>query len=164
MMYIGIDPGKKGSVTRIDPKGKITVVPTPLLDKDYHIGGMVDILKDFSVEYDERDFPKDDESFCIIERSQAMPGQGVVSMFEFGRGYGIWLGILETLEIPYQIIHSRTWTKQMLKGAPGEGKARAVSVASRLFPEWKPKLKKEWEYADSILLAEYGRRLKEKEE
>jgi hypothetical protein len=63
-------------------------------------------------------------------------------------------------EIPFQVIHSRTWTKLMLLGASGEGKERAVSVAQHLFPQWQPKLKKELEYCDSILLAEYGRRLK----
>jgi hypothetical protein len=106
--------------------------------------------------------PRDNEqnrlAYCILERAQAMPKQGVVSMFEFGRGYGIWQGILSCYEIPYAIVHSRVWTKQMLMGAPGEGKDKNYSAARKLFPQWQPKLKKEWTYSDSILLAEYARR------
>ena len=147
MKYIGIDPGKKGSVSVIDGKDLI-VLATPIVGKDYDIRGMFDILNQHK-----------EDSIVVIERSQAMPGQGVVSMFEFGRGYGIWLGLLTALFIPHQVIHSRTWTKLMLKGAPGEGKERAFHMATRLFPLWTPKYKYEYEYADSILLAEYCKRI-----
>jgi len=148
MKYIGIDPGKKGSVSIIDDVENLIVWATPVVGKDYDIGKMFDILNQHK-----------ENSIVVVERAQAMPKQGVVSMFEFGRGYGIWLGILTAAKIPYQIIHSRVWTKLMLHGAPGEGKARAFHVASRLFPSWNPKYKYEYEYADSILLAEYCKRI-----
>jgi crossover junction endodeoxyribonuclease RuvC len=153
MIFIGIDPGKSGSIAVLN-KEKLTVIPTPVVEGDYDIAEMINILED--------SIDKPSNSFIIIERAQAMPGQGVVSMFEFGRGYGLWLGIINFLLVPYQIVHSRTWTKKMLEGAPGEGKERAFHVARNLFPSWQPKLKKEHEYADSILLAEYGRRIHDK--
>ena len=146
MKFIGIDPGKSGSLSIID-RNKLTVIPVPLLNDDYDIKGMYNILLE-----------NKKNSFAVLERAQAMPGQGVVSMFNFGKGYGFWIMALTIAEIPFQIIHSRTWTKEMLLGASGEGKDRAVSVASNLFPSWKPSKKKELEYADSILLAEYARR------
>jgi len=146
--YIGIDPGKTGSVTVLNEDG-IVLYKTPTILEEYDIVGMSNLLRPFHPS----------NSLVIIERAQAMPKQGVVSMFKFGKGYGIWLGILGCLGLSYMVVHSRTWTRVMLDGAPGEGKERAVHVARKLFPIWEPKLKKEYQYADSILLAEYGRRL-----
>jgi crossover junction endodeoxyribonuclease RuvC len=155
MRYIGIDPGKQGSVSVLDEKGQlISVTPTPVVEGEYDIAEMINIIDEAI------DAPE--ESFVILERAQAMPGQGVVSMFEFGRGYGIWLGIINVFLVPYQIVHARTWTKKMLEGAPGEGKERAYHVARNLFPSWNPKLKKEYQFCDSILLAEFGRRIHDK--
>lgn len=148
--FIGIDPGKLGSVSVLS-RGTLYVFPTPLLGDEYDASGMVDLLGTYK-----------DQAFCLLERAQAMPGQGVVSMFTFGKGYGMWLMALAALKIPYQIVHARTWTKVMLEGAPGEGKERSYVMARRLFPSWDPKKKKEHEYSDSMLLAEYGRRLQEK--
>jgi len=150
MLFIGIDPGKKGSVSVID-NGIVTVYPTPICNDEYDATGMFDLLNRYK-----------DDSFCLIERAQAMPKQGVVSMFTFGKGYGMWLMALAATKIPYQVVHSRTWTKVMLLGAPGEGKERSYLVARRMFPNWNPTKKKEWEYSDSILLAEYGKRINTK--
>ena len=146
MRFIGIDPGKLGSVSVLED-GYVEVYPTPLFEDEYDATGMFDLLNRFK-----------EDSSCLIERAQAMPKQGVVSMFTFGKGYGMWLMALAATKIPYQVVHSRTWTKVMLDGAPGDGKERAYLVARRMFPNWLPTKKKEWEYADSILLAEYGKR------
>jgi len=151
MIHLGIDPGKAGSVAfikqKVGGKTELTVIPTPVVRQEYDIGDMAAILKIY------------EPTFGVIERAQTMPGQGSVSGGTFMKGYGIWLGILGALGIPYQIVHSRVWTRVMLAGAPGEGKERAYNVARNLFPEWQPKLKKEYQYADSILLAEYSRRI-----
>jgi len=159
MKYIGIDPGKTGSLAIIDivkdigngmgAKG-LSLFPVPIFNDDYDMRGMYNLLAS-----------NKDNSFAVIERATAMPGQGTVSMFSFGRGYGLWLMALTVSEIPFQIVHSRVWTKTMLVGSVGEGKERGASVARNLFPQWQPKLKKELQYCDSILLAEYARRLKE---
>lgn len=154
MNYLGIDVGKSGAVARIGYDGKLFVAPTPVRDGEYDIAAMAELVS--------RGIPMAGVTlmpvFAVIERAQAMPGQGVVSMFEFGKGYGLWLALLVASGVPYQIVHSRVWTKDMLRGAPGEGKERNISAAQRLFPSWKPKLKKELLYCDAILLAEYARR------
>ena len=126
------------------------VVPTPMIGKasgkgrEYDIVGMRESLTIDNGGYDTKNV------FVTIERSQSMPCQGVASTFEFGRGYGIWLGLLAALNIPYQVVHSRTWTRVMLMGASGEGKARACSVAMRLYPQWRPKFKYEEEYREFL--------------
>ena len=65
----------------------------------------------------------------MLESQQAMPRQGVSSTFSTGQGFGMWRGILAALRLPYEIVTPATWTRGMLKGAPGEGKERAIAVA-----------------------------------
>jgi len=148
MIFVGIDPGKQGSVSIINGKD-LTVIPTPMAGEEYDMVGMYNILVS----------SRWSESFAVIERAQSMPGQGVSSMFSFGKGYGLWLMALAISKMPHQIVHSRVWTKKILAGAPGEGKERSFQVARRLYPQWQPRLKKEHQYSDSILLAEYCKRL-----
>ncbi len=152
-MYLGIDPGKKGSLALLDDERFIiSHDPTPMLvlkKPDYDIVGMKDLLMKY------QDFGGID--LCILEKAQAMPGQGVTSMFSIGRGYGIWLGLLTSIGVPFIEVHPRVWTKRLFKGAGGEGKDRNYQCARQLFPEWGVKYKYEREYADSLLLAEYGR-------
>ncbi len=147
--FIGIDPGKTGCVAILDSGSGLDLHPIPVDGKEYNIFGMKNILTIY----------KEFKTVVVIERAQCMPKQGSVSAFTFGKGYGIWLGILGCLELPHIIVHSRVWTKCLLAGAPGEGKERNFNVATRLFPQWQPELRKEWQYADAILLAEYARRL-----
>jgi len=149
MIFVGIDPGKQGSIAYL-VNSSIKVIATPIVEKEYDIVAMKNILLDIN---------KNDEVFCVLERAQPMPKQGVVSMFSFGKGYGIWLALLVSLGLKFQIVHSRTWTRKMLEGSPGVGKERAFNVARNLFPSWQPKFKKEYQYADAILLAEYARRI-----
>jgi crossover junction endodeoxyribonuclease RuvC len=149
MIFIGIDVGKAGALARLTADRTLCVEPTPVKDKEYDIHAMYTMLHSCAAL---------DQTFCVIERAQAMPGQGVVSMFEFGKGYGLWLALLSALNIPYQVVHSRVWTKELLAGSPGEGKDRNIAAAKALFPSWEPKLKKDLEHCDAILLAEYARR------
>lgn len=147
--FLGIDVGKTGSISILVEGQEPIVYPIPLQDKEYDINKIVEIFSNKIIK----------PCFAIIERAQCMPKQGIVSSFTFGKGYGILLAILTVMSIPYQIVHSRVWTRVMLDGAPGEGKGRALLVAERLFPSWRPNKKKEWTFADSLLLMEYGRRL-----
>ena len=152
MIYVGIDPGLNGSISIIK-NNNLSLVPMPTIKldkKEIDMPALSDFLKVYVAQ---------GKSFCVLEKAQAMPGQGVSSMFKIGKGYGILLALLSCLEIPFQEVHPRVWTKEMFRGVSGEGKDRSFSVARKLFPSWKPKYKYEKEYADSILMAEYARRI-----
>lgn len=101
----------------------------------------------------------------LVEHVHAMPGQGVVSMFSFGRVFGEVLGILAALQLPHQLVHPRVWSRVMHQGVTGdEAKARSLLAAARLFPgvdlRASDRCKKPHAgLVDAILLAEYGRRL-----
>lgn len=100
------------------------------------------------------------ELTAILEQVHSMPGQGVRSMFTMGTGYGLWLGILSALEIPFQVVTPQRW-KGMLMDGQGKEKDASRARAMQLFPsasEWLSR-KKDVDRADALLIAEYGRRL-----
>jgi hypothetical protein len=103
-----------------------------------------------------------------IEKSQPMPpmgaskkvGHGSIASFSLGYSFGVWIGILASLEIPYQLVAPATWKAALMKDSPKEKDASRI-VADRLFPgqrdNWWP-LKKHHGRADALLIAEWGRR------
>jgi crossover junction endodeoxyribonuclease RuvC len=133
MYIIGIDPGLSGAIVVCDENGHIWDwwdTPTIQLAKgsakrEYDIVGMAGIVRT----------SKPDGYRAFIERQQAFPGQGVSSSFQTGRGYGIWLGLLAALALPYEIVDPRKWQKAILPGGPkGTSKARSLQFAGRQWP------------------------------
>mgnify|MGYP003114715160 FL=1 len=88
------------------------------------------------------------------------PRDGRVGAFNFGVGYGLWLGLLSALFIPYMEITPQLWQSRMLAGLPRgpKVKASAMRAAKSLFPHIPIGVKADWGMADAALLAEYARR------
>ncbi|TAL62075.1 MAG: crossover junction endodeoxyribonuclease [Bacteroidetes bacterium] len=148
-MIIGIDPGKTGAIAFVNKNG-IEVIDTPLNKGDYDIDEMSDIL-------DESTFSEEVER-VFIEKVHSMPGQGVASMFNFGMGYGIWLGICSAFKYPVTLVTPQEWKKEMNLISKPKDDARAKVM--KLFPKHSllvPR-KKDIGRADAILIAEYGKR------
>ncbi len=149
--HIGIDPGKSGAIAFIFGKN-ISQFHTPLVGKEYDVSQMVKIITG-------SDTYRLENAFCVIEKVHAMPGQGVVSMFTFGYGFGLWVGIIASLRIPYILVAPQTWKKEMLKDT-NRDKGASIIMAEQLFPDFRCKFKKDEALAEALLLAEYGRRIK----
>lgn len=111
-----------------------------------------------------------DDCICCLEHVGSSPQMGVTSAFNFGDGFGQVKGILEALEIPYELVHPIKWKKLFSctlgkSATTKEKKEKDLEVARRLFPhvDFKrtAKCKSPWyDAADAILLAEYGRRMR----
>jgi len=142
MTYIGIDVGKNGGVAVIYGDGTLETHKCPA-DSD----GMAELMLDIKASA----ISENDEIKCIIEHVHAFPNQGVVSMFNFGKNYGMWLGILSALGIDYMPISPRTW--QPFYGKMPKNKIKRKNhlkqLAQELYPHWKVTLA----IADAILLA-----------
>jgi crossover junction endodeoxyribonuclease RuvC len=129
-LFIGIDPGLHGGLAVIDSAFNVRNVsdtPTVLVNGKtlYDIGGMCETLRRFALLGD---------ALVILESVSARPGQGVSSMFSLGRGLGLWQGIIASLAIPSREVHPAVWTKKVLTGTPGQGKARVVGFVVKMFP------------------------------
>jgi len=148
MPYIGIDPGLDGAVAILWASGKIGLYRTPTIKvgsrRQYRVGEMEGIF-----------WAIKQNSFAILESVHSMPKQGVASSFSFGRGFGLWEGILAALGIPYQLVAPQTWKAVMLRDMPKDKNAAKLQAA-RLWPELGKLTHGE---AEALLMAEYGRRL-----
>lgn len=150
MIYIGIDPGKKGGIAVISPF-KTSTIETPInAEKEIDISGIKTFLNLNIV----------GECFCCIEKSTAMPKQGVVSMFNYGVTYGKLLAILEMLVIPFEVVPPQKWKKEF---SLNSDKRRSIITVQKLFPEMKGQFttargRIKDGAAEALLLAEYARR------
>ena len=165
MIFLGIDPGIYGALAAITDQGKIGV---------YDFDDVQALIFLQSI--------RNDKCKAVIEKIHSMPGQGVSSMFGMGENYGRWIGRLEALGIPYDLVTPQRWRKAMfdsipatVPAPPGETpkekqkranerskllKELSRERALRLFPEMAEylKLKKHHGRAEAILLGEYCRR------
>ncbi len=153
-VVVGIDPGLDGAVAiLVDGAGPV-FYRTPTLDckgskRTFDLPAMREILS------------RSSPSLVVIERVGARPGQGVTSMFNFGCGYGIWLGLLAGLGIPCEVVAVATWKKAILPGT-AKDKTAAIELVSRRFPGTSllatPRSKIPHDgFADACCLALYAR-------
>jgi crossover junction endodeoxyribonuclease RuvC len=153
---VGIDPGLDGAVALILP-GRVEAHVTPTLapgrggKRRFDSAGMVALLEAHPVD------------LAAIEQVGPMPKQGVVSTFRFGEGYGLWLGMLSALRIPFVTAAPQAWKAAVLAGTARD-KAAAVAFAQRRFPGVSllatPRCRAPHDgLADALCLAEYARRL-----
>lgn len=126
---IGIDPGISGAISVFDwnTQSLLEVMDMPTLEVDSgktkkrHISaaGLRDILVCYP------------NSHVAIEKVGAMPGQGVSSMFNFGRSAGIIEGVVAGLKLPSTYVTPAAWTKAVGRAA---GKDASRMRAMELFP------------------------------
>ena len=141
--YIGIDPGKSGALALLTEDGQCTVVP-------FQESAYTAILKAAS----------GPSSVCCLEKVGAMPGQGVVSMFNFGHNLGYIEGLLQAFDIPYQLVPPQTWKKEFCVTSD---KNTSIEVCRKLFPHvcllpTARSRKTSDGMAEAMLMAEYARR------
>lgn len=142
-IYVGIDPGKSGALALLFPDGDIKTIP---FDAASYVDAL-NVLKGHDV-------------MCCLEKVGAMPGQGVVSMFNFGHNFGFIEGVLQANMIPYQLVPPQTWKKEF---SLTSDKAKSIEVCQKLFPKanllaTERSRKPSDGIAEAVLMAEYARR------
>ena len=169
MIFCGIDPGISGALAVIDSETKdISFVDTPVLE--VRVGKKMKHQQDaYAISSLLRALCSGKDAMVTIEKVNAMPGSdgeggrqsmGATSAFNFGLGFGMWLGILAALEIPHQQVHPRTWKTSML---PDMGKEKDASrlKAMQMYPSTAKDLtrKKDHGRAEALLMAVWAMRV-----
>ena len=93
---------------------------------------------------------------AYMELVGSMPGQGVSSMFNFGKAAGAVLGALGALQFPVVEVTPQRWKRAF--DLIGKEKDLARTAAQQLMPTAPLSLKKHCGRADALLLALYGHR------
>ena len=127
MIVCGIDPGLSGAICFYNTIGMITDIvdiPTFVLPRGGKNKREVDAAK-LAAAFS---FPV---GHAFVEQVASMPGQGVSSVFAFGKTYGIILGVLAARGVPISFVAPRVWKKGL--GVPA-AKDGARARASQLMP------------------------------
>lgn len=152
MISFGIDVGKKGGFCLMI-EGQIEYVrPMPVIGNELSIHVIDAIISAVP-----------DSAHVFIEKVSSMPGQGVVSMFSFGRCLGIIEGIVASNGHRQSFVRPQEWQKEIFKGETREAntKLTALKVAKRLFPKesflaTSRSVKPHDGMVDAALIAYYG--------
>jgi crossover junction endodeoxyribonuclease RuvC len=152
-MKIGIDPGITGAIAFLQDDYMKCIglydMPVMSLGKNKHqvnAAELAKILRDTKGEWHEK--------VVYLEQVNAMPGQGVSSMFNFGMGYGAVQGVCGALGYPLVLVRPNAWKK--IAGLIGKPKESARTLAQQLYPEQDLSLKKHVGRADALLIARFG--------
>lgn len=121
MNLIAIDPGMKGAIAILQD-GAVCAEPLPIAGKELDLPTLTATITAAA------------PILAAVEKCQAMPKQGVTSMFKFGKGYGALLGVLAALDIPTELVTPQTWKRSVLKGT-AKDKPAAIAYCRRVFSD-----------------------------
>ena len=144
-ILLGIDPGLSGAIAfyfTMTPD-RVSVVDMPIADGNVSAPLLAAEIKKYG------------PSIAVVESVHAFSGQGVSSMFNFGKAFGQAIGVVGALNIPIQFVSPAKWKRHYgLSADKEECRAKAL----QLFPGCAEhfKRKKDHNRAESALIARYG--------
>ena len=115
--------------------------------KQLNSAHLVKLLRDNLVE--------NEETSVVVEQVNAMPGQGVTSMFNFGQTFGAIKGICASLGLPIFFVRPSRWKKHfdLINSQKDSSRTKAIEMYPSLSNELSRK--KDVNKADAILIARY---------
>ena len=91
----------------------------------------------------------------VVEQVNAMPGQGVTSMFNFGQTFGAIKGVCAALELPIFLVRPSKWKKhfELINSSKDASRTKAIEM----YPAISNQLarKKDVNKSDAILIARF---------
>ena len=162
MRIIGIDPGLSGAIAILED-GKIKelfdmpVMPDGKKNKrQLNNALLVKLIKD--------NIKNIEDTVMVVEQVNAMPGQGVTSMFNFGQTFGAIKGICAALGLPIFFVRPAKWKKhfELINSSKDSSRTKAIEM----YPSISEKLskKKDVNKSDAILIGRYYSETRIKEE
>ena len=155
MIIIGIDPGITGAISVLENKKVIEVYDTPTMIDGKKNKRQVNGAQVTNIIKENLNKDKDKEVVVVVEHVNAMPGQGVTSMFNFGQSFGVIKGICSALSLPIYFVRPAKWKKHfnLIKTNKDASRTKVIQI----YPEISSKLsrKKDSNKADAILIALY---------
>ena len=151
---IGIDPGLSGAVAVLTGTDSLRILdmPTVTVERNNKSKRQVSASELAEIIYT----LKSDDCHVFVERVGAVSGQGVTSVFSFGRSFGMIEGILAAFKLPVTYVAPATWVKAVGRG---QGKDASRARAMELFPNNQADFKrvKDDGRSDAALIAYWGK-------
>lgn len=124
--YIGFDPGKRGYAC-VYEVGTNSYEHYPVFDGNRLNPRLVGTLKIIGESFN---------AMAVVEQVHSMPHDGISRAFSFGTNYGMLLGMLEALGVPYVTCTPGKWQKAMWESCDKSATTKLTSynAARRLLP------------------------------
>ena len=162
MRIIGIDPGLSGAIAILDNNKIKELFDMPVMPdgkknkRQLNSALLVKLIKD--------NIKNLEDTVMVVEQVNAMPGQGVTSMFNFGQTFGAIKGICAALGLPIFFVRPAKWKKhfELINSSKDSSRTKAIEM----YPSIAEKLskKKDVNKSDAILIARYYGETRFKEE
>ena len=153
MIVVGIDPGLSGAIAILENNKVLNIFDMPVMaegkknKRQLNSAQLVNIIKDST--------KPDAEKAVVVEQVNAMPGQGVTSMFNFGQTFGAIKGVCAALELPIFFVRPSKWKKhfELINSSKDSSRTKVIEM----YPSLSSQLvkKKDVNKSDAILIARF---------
>ena len=153
MKILGIDPGLSGAIAILEKKKVLNLFDMPVMaegkknKKQLNSAQLVNSIRENSI--------GEEELVVVVEQVNAMPGQGVTSMFNFGQTFGAIKGVCAALNLPIFFVRPSKWKKyfELINSSKDSSRTKVIEM----YPSLSSQLakKKDVNKSDAILIARY---------
>ena len=153
MKIIGIDPGLSGAIAILENNKVLSIFEMPVMSegkknkRQLNSAQLVTLLKD--------NISENEEVSVVVEQVNAMPGQGVTSMFNFGQTFGAIKGVCAALRLPIFFVRPSKWKKhfELINSSKDSSRTKAIEMYPSLSDDLARK--KDVSKSDAILIARF---------
>ena len=153
MKIIGIDPGLSGAIAILKNNKVLNIFEIPVMSegkknkRQLNSAQLVKLIQD--------NIKENEEVSVVVEQVNAMPGQGVTSMFNFGQTFGAIKGICAAMNLPIFFVRPSKWKKhfELINSSKDASRTKAIEMYPSLSNELAKK--KDVNKSDAILIARF---------
>ena len=153
MKIIGIDPGLSGAIAVMHDKKVINMYDMPVMaegkknKRQLNSSQLVNIIKE--------NINEDEDKIVVVEQVNAMPGQGVTSMFNFGQTFGAIKGVCAALKLPIFFVRPSKWKKhfELINSSKDASRTKVIEMYPTLSGQLAKK--RDVNKSDAVLIAKF---------
>ncbi len=153
MKIVGIDPGLNGGIAILENNKVLRLFDMPVMaegkknKRQLNSALLVNIIKE--------NISENEEIAVVVEQVNAMPGQGVTSMFNFGQTFGAIKGVCAALNLPIFFVRPSKWKKhfELINSSKDSSRTKVIEMYPSLSNQLSKK--KDVNKSDAILIARF---------
>ena len=153
MRIFGIDPGLSGAIAVLENEVVLDIIDLPVMSEGKKNKRQLNSAQ--LSQYMSKNVENIHKTSVVVEQVNAMPGQGVTSMFNFGQTFGAIKGISATLKLPIFFVRPAKWKKHfdLINSSKDASRTKAIEI----YPSLAEKLskKKDVNKSDAILIGRF---------
>ena len=161
MKIVGIDPGLSGAIAILKDKKVLSIFDMPVMaegkknKRQLNSAQLVNIIK--------QNIDSNEDVVVVVEQVNAMPGQGVTSMFNFGQTFGAIKGVCAALDLPIFFVRPSKWKKyfELINSSKDSSRTKVIEMYPSLSNQLSKK--KDVNKSDAILIARFYRETRAKD-